>query len=490
MFSAKLRLSPYLSLVCPLLLSTALAQTPPTIVTFNTQIYTTGASPAGVVSGDFNEDGKPDLAVIDNSSNSVQLLLGVGAGLFTLGGQTNTGVNPAQIVTGKFNLTSHQDLAIANAGDRTMTILLGKGDGTFTTESFPLGGLPTALIAADFLNNGRTQLAVVECASEQMGPCSLNIYQSDANAHFTRAQKISLPGNLASRLIVSDDFNHHHKPDLAVATATQVLVFANTSSFNGTGAATVALSTTITPPNSAGISGLAAGHFVTGNPTPDLAIEVFDNVNDTNFPNTCYIFLNNGFGSFFLKSKLVTEGFGNILAVADINGDGIQDLLVAGTSFHNGGLDYSLGHGDGTFGPIQNAGGFGPTTGFTTRDLALDSRQSIALTASGAFGSPGTGVFLNQNALTNCPPPGSAKLAVKVCSITTAINQIAIQASGNSPNGVKRVELWVDGVKRTQNFSDQLRATVGATPGTHRVTVVGVDLYDALIKQTTFVSVP
>jgi hypothetical protein len=490
MFSPKLRLSLYVCLVCLLLLSTALAQTPPTTVTFNTQTYTTGASPTGVVSGDFNEDGKPDLAVIDNNSNSVQILLGVGAGLFTMAGQNNTGMNPVQIVTGKFNLSSHQDLAIANAGDRSMTILLGKGDGTFTARAFTLVGVPTALMAADFLNNGRTQLAVVECASQTMGPCSLNIYQSDANALFTHSQQIPLPGQFAAGFMVSDDFNHHHMPDLAVATATQVLVFANTSSFNGTGTATVALRTTITPPNTAGISGLAAGHFVKGNPTPDLAIEVFDNVNDTSFPNTCYIFLNNGFGSFFLKSKVVTEGFGNILAVADINGDGNQDLLLAGVSFHNGDFQYALGHGDGTFGPLKIVGGIGPNTGIIARDLALDSRHSVVMTAGGEFGTPGAAVLLNQNALTNCPPPGSAKLGVKVCSITTAINQISIQASGNSPNGVKRVELWVDGVKRTQNFSDQLRATVGATPGTHRVTVVGVDLYDALIKQTTFVSVP
>jgi hypothetical protein len=489
MFCAIFRLSPFGLL---LLLSTALAQAPPTPATFKIQTYTTGPSPEGVVSGDFNEDGKPDLAVIDGSSSSVQILLNVGGGLFTLGSQTNTGIRPVQIVTGKFNQSNHQDLAVASANDRTMTILLGKGDGTFTTESFPLGGVPTALIAADFLNNRRTQLAVVECASDQLGPCSLNLYQSDANAHFTRSQKISLPGKFPGGLMVSDDFNHDGKPDIAVSTVTQVLVFVNTSSFNGTGQATVSLHSTITPPNTAAIAGLAAGHFVQNNPTPDLAIEVFDNVNDTSFPNTNYIFLNNGFGSFFLKSKLAgtTGGFGHILAVSDINGDGIQDLLVAGTSFHNGDFSFALGHGDGTFSPLQQVAGFGPNTGIIARDLALDSRHSVVLTATGEFGTPGTAVLLNQNALTNCPPPGSATLAVKICSAGAAINQISIKAGGNSPNGVKRVELWVDGVKRTQAFSDQLRATVGATPGTHRVAVVGVDLYDALVKDTFMVTVP
>jgi len=319
----------------------------------------------------------------------------------------------------------------------------------------------------------------------------LNMYQSDVNARFMRSQKISLPGKLAAGPIVSDDFNHDHKPGLAVAAnTTQVLVFVDTSSFNGAGSATVALRSTISPPNTLAVAGLAAGHFVKNNPTPDLAIEVFDNVNDTSFPNTGYIFLNNGFGSFFLKSKLVTEGFGNILAVSDINGDGNQDLLVAGTSFHNGGLQYALGHGDGTFSPVQNAPGFGPNTGIIARDLALDSRHSIVLTVTGAFGTPAAAVLLNQNALTNCPPPGSATLAVKVCSASTATNQISINASGNSPNGVKRVEMWVDGVKRTQAFSDQLQATVSAAHGAHRVTIVGVDLYDSLIKDTIMVTVP
>ncbi|HEY6304890.1 MAG TPA: VCBS repeat-containing protein [Candidatus Angelobacter sp.] len=473
-----------------LLVVPALAQTAPTTVTFSSQIYTTGADPTAAVSGDFNQDGKPDLAVVDGQSSSVQILLGVGGGKFSLGSQTNTGMGPVQIVTGTFTLSGHQDLAVAN-GDKTMTILLGKGDGAFTTESFPLSGVPVALIGADFLNNGLTQLAVVECAGQEQGPCSLNIYQGDTHAQFHRTQRIALPSAPAPGLIASDDFNHDGKRDLAVAVEKQVLVFVDTSSFNGKGSATVALHSIITPPNTAAISGIAAGHFVKNNPTPDLAIEVFANVNDTSFPNSDYIFLNNGFGSFFLKSKVPgTGGFGHILAVSDINGDGIQDLLVAGVSFHNGDVSFALGHGDGTFSAVQEAGGFGPNSEIITRDLSLDSRQSVVLAVGGEFGTPGTAVLLNQNALTNCPPPGSATLAVKICSATTATGLISVKAGGNSPNGVKRVELWIDGSKRTQAFSDQLHATVGVPAGTHQVTIVGVDLYDTLVKKTIAVSVP
>jgi hypothetical protein len=50
--------------------------------------------------------------------------------------------------------------------------------------------------------------------------------------------------------------------------------------------------------------------------------------------------------------------------------------------------------------------------------------------------------------------------------------------------------LWVGGVKRAQNFSDQLRATIGLSPGTHHLTVVGVDLYDGLVKKTIIVHMP
>jgi hypothetical protein len=465
----------------------------PTNVTFSSQTYTTGPLPAGVVSGDFNNDGKPDLAVIDNQSNQVNILLGTGGGLFTLGSSTPTGVGPVQIVTGTFTLTGKQALAVANS-DKTITILLGHGDGTFLTDSIPTQGVPSALIAADLMNDGLTQLVTVECASAHAAPCSLNVYQSDAHALFSHSQTIPLPGAPAfDQLIAGDDFNIDGRPDIAVATNNQVLVFTDASSFNGTGNVILKLHTTITPPNTRTISGLTAGHFNAG-AAPDLAIESFDNVNDTNFPTTDRVYLNTGSGSFFLKSQVPgARGFGHKLHAADLNGDGIEDLLIEGASIKDTFLLYALGRGDGTFTTpvLVTNGNDGPYTGLTIRDLNLDSRHDIAYTAhNGPGGFAATEVKLNQNAATNCAPPGSGMLAVNICSAATAVNSVTVKASGNSPNGVKRLELWIDGSKRAQAFSDQLNAKVGVAAGKHSVTVVGVDLYDAIVKKTISVSVP
>jgi hypothetical protein len=130
--------------------------------------------------------------------------------------------------------------------------------------------------------------------------------------------------------------------------------------------------------------------------------------------------------------------------------------------------------------------------GILIRDLNGDSRHDMVVTSRDAA-QPGTFIFLNTSAPTNCSPPGSGTLAVNICSPANNANvpaQLTLRASGNSPAGVKRLELWVDGVKRTQHFSDQLRATVSLSPGAHHVTVVGVDLYDAIVKKTIVVHAP
>jgi Bacterial Ig domain len=82
-------------------------------------------------------------------------------------------------------------------------------------------------------------------------------------------------------------------------------------------------------------------------------------------------------------------------------------------------------------------------------------------------------------------------LQTKICSpgTTTSSTTFTVLASDNSPVGLKRVELWVDGTKRAQTLNDQLRATLTLTAGTHQITVVAVDQYIGFSKTTETVTV-
>jgi len=88
-----------------------------------------------VATGDFNEDGIPDLAVANIGTNTVSILLGNGDGTFTLKSSPVVGNSPFALIAGDFNADGHLDLGVSNSGDNTVTILLGAGNGTFTNNA-------------------------------------------------------------------------------------------------------------------------------------------------------------------------------------------------------------------------------------------------------------------------------------------------------------------------------------------------------------------
>ncbi len=85
-----------------------------------------GTDPFSVAIGDFNNDGKPDLAVANDNSNNVSILLGTGAGSFGAATNFAVGANPRSVAIGDFNGDGKTDLAVANINRANVSILLNQ----------------------------------------------------------------------------------------------------------------------------------------------------------------------------------------------------------------------------------------------------------------------------------------------------------------------------------------------------------------------------
>jgi type II secretory pathway component HofQ len=135
----------------------------------------TGNAPTSIVAQAFNPNAPAivDLAVTNSTDNTLQIFLGNGAGAFTNGLTYNTGVTPVFVASADVNLDGNLDLVVADSGAATTTnsvgnsvsVFLGNGDGTFilpngTRMDFAAGTTPTSFVIADFNDDGIPDLGV------------------------------------------------------------------------------------------------------------------------------------------------------------------------------------------------------------------------------------------------------------------------------------------------------------------------------------------
>ena len=325
--------------------------------------------------GDFNGDGKQDLAVAGNggSQSRVTIFLGNGAGSFGTATNFNAGINPTSVAVGDFNGDGNGDLAVANRGsgnnDSNVSILLGNGSGAFgMPTNFIVGGSPMStpfsVTIADFNGDGNQDLVTTNGNSG-----NVSILLGNGAGSFGAATNYG-PGS--PRRLAVGDFNLDGIPDLAVTH--------QESDPNDFGVK-------VSLGDGAGGFGPPA-NFPTGFSPDGVAIGDFNNDGNQDlavadgFNNNMSILLGNGAGQFSAPTRFSTAG-PRVVLVGDFNGDGNQDLAVV-----NGGISIFLGNGAGSFGAAMNfsVGGLFPVpVGGAVGDFNGDGKQDlVALDSNGS----------------------------------------------------------------------------------------------------------
>jgi hypothetical protein len=341
----------------------------------------TGVNPDFTTVGDFNADNFQDLVVANYTDGTISTYLGNGDGTFLDPTVTTVGAGPAWIATGSFNANTsatpsdtNLDMAVANQNSNTISILLGNGDGTFATGT-PLttGNSPVCVIATDLNGDGFPDLIVANKTDN-----TLEVFIGAGNGTFTALKPFATGG--APTSIVSDDFNADGKIDIAVTNSadnTMELFFGNGDGTFGKG---VVYATGVTP------LFVTTGDF-NGDGFVDLVVADSGAPTSANeVGNSVSVFLGNGDGTFGTTSipRLDAPAGTNptSIAVADYNVDGRPDLAV--TAQGDNSVALLLGNGDGTFSTFfELALGTAPDSCVTT-DFNGDAIPDLAVTNNGS----------------------------------------------------------------------------------------------------------
>jgi hypothetical protein len=175
-----------------------------------------GGRPTGIVTGDFNGDTRPDLAVTNTWDNDISILYGQADGSLVNGGvDVAAGGPPGRIATGDFDDDSRLDLAITNGADDVVSVLYGLEAGGFGNRvDVSVGDSPNGIVVGNFDADDLLDFAVT---NSNVADYSVSILYGQVAGGF--GDRLDVAVGSAPRGITSGHFNGDARRDLAVVNA-------------------------------------------------------------------------------------------------------------------------------------------------------------------------------------------------------------------------------------------------------------------------------
>jgi hypothetical protein len=356
-----------------------------------------GGGPSDIALTSVGPSGLPDILVSNQLSGTVSVMLNQGNGTFapeTLfrasSGAMNASFDPTQsnpneramisldqtdsLAVGDFNGDGMPDIVTVNANAGTLEYLQGEGKGAFANPvSLFIGGHSTTVRAGDFNGDGNLDLAVLDPVAQ-----TISIFLGDGHGHFTLKSVLDA-GNLPTSLTLAD-LNGDGKMDIAVSNPYGDLLFILG---NGDG--------TFRPYVDANnkVPFVTTGTNSAGQPNVFLANQASDqSLIQLRVPGTTTFTA----GSFVQTRSNGLQAPGAV-QIADLNGDGIPDMMVANSGSNN--VLIYVSQSDSSYKQVSQFAGTNPT-GMAIADLNGDGIPDLVVVNTGSndvsvlFGS-GTG---------------------------------------------------------------------------------------------------